>query len=915
MVLKFLARASRVALLLVALTVSVPAQAQQSAVYTLVLRGVNAQEALDRFASVTKSDLLYDADLILGRPAVYCALQDVEPDEILRCITKQADLDFVVTSSGTYVIVERSAEAPAYGTVSGAVVDAATGDPLANANVYLEEAGVGAAANEAGFFSISGLLPGRHTVIASYVGYQPTANIVNLLPGDLTRAKVELVSEPIRYAPVVVDGLTQRLTSERLGRGEVDAVVSASAGGVGPVDVVRSVSSIVGVGSANPFEALGIQGGGSSDHAITLDGAPVFYPRALGNLVGAFSPLAIGRVTAHKAGFGARVGSQLSGVIALEHDTQLDGKSELMAQVDPLSASILSKVRIGEGTRSATVMLSGRTSLWDVYRAGALDGVLTDWNVTDPALKATLAGSTPAETRFVPVSTTPAVSFQDLHFASKMRLSPFRSASVSAYYGMSDFRSTSLSEGISDASYVAADDDYRWTNFVASARHNWILGARALVGVKASYSSHSMEHGFQSLDSTLAVGPSQPLEEIESLLFGALPGARLNVDRNDVRHGSVGLSIEYSPSATHQLGLDLEQVFESTDFVQDSEYFASVSSAYRSSRTVLAVVDRWQAGSNIVVDGGLRANYVDQSGSVYVEPRAAIRGDKTLPNGGTVAARLSGGVYRQFVSPFDLSSVAPSALLPSVRFWIPTQRDLAPARSEHFALDVTYFGGERWRVVSEFFYKNQPRILSIDYGTIINQSLAVTDQEDFVEAASGRSVGFALSTEYDGGIVKAKASYERTDAQRTFPSLFGDRQVQSPWNQPHRFETGVRLMPAAGLELRARWVNSWGSGWAFRQAYYDFLAAHNSALAFPPFNLSDPDSHRLPAYSQVDAGATYRQTVGRVPITFRIDVLNVMNASNVVDWTVSPSVGGSSYDVQERFLPGIQAVASVQVGL
>ncbi len=57
-------------------------------------------------------------------------------------------------------------------TISGTVVDKASGQVLAGANVYLDKTDKGALVNESGKYAICQISPGKYTLVASFLGYQ-----------------------------------------------------------------------------------------------------------------------------------------------------------------------------------------------------------------------------------------------------------------------------------------------------------------------------------------------------------------------------------------------------------------------------------------------------------------------------------------------------------------------------------------------------------------------------------------------------------------------------------------------------------------------------------------------------------------------------------------------------------------------
>ena len=73
------------------------------------------------------------------------------------------------------------------GKISGRILDATTGDPLAGANVFLEGTSLGAAANLDGYYVILNVPPGNYTMKASMIGYS-TYTIINV------RVNIDLTS-------------------------------------------------------------------------------------------------------------------------------------------------------------------------------------------------------------------------------------------------------------------------------------------------------------------------------------------------------------------------------------------------------------------------------------------------------------------------------------------------------------------------------------------------------------------------------------------------------------------------------------------------------------------------------------------------------------------------------------------------
>ena len=267
------------------------------------------------------------------------------------------------------------------------------------------------------------------------------------------------------------------------------------------------------VGVRPPFVDLHIQGGAAGEHLTLLDGVPVFEPISLGRMMGAFSPLAIGRITVHKAGFGASVGSQLSGVLDIEQDLTSSEYRAFTLQVDPLSINGRVNFSIDlPGSASMDFMTSARTSYWDIFQYTTLNSLLEDWNSVDPLLSETAIGSLDSDKAlFTPHRHGSDVSFSDIHAASSITINPFHKLFVSFYQGSNEIGSELLSsesaQATNDAFILLTRDYYDWANTTAQIRHNWLMGARTLGMLRLRNSLHSLHHSYQFRDNQTAQIP------------------------------------------------------------------------------------------------------------------------------------------------------------------------------------------------------------------------------------------------------------------------------------------------------------------------------------------------------------------------------------------------------------------------
>ena len=346
----------------------------EEARYTFALVGVSLDEALEHLLDRTRLSLIYEAAVTEGR-TTYCKAERVTAEKLLACMLQGTGLDYARLSSGTYVLIPDVRGPTRYASLTGQVLDAETGTPLADANVLLAGEAIGTATNQDGRFAFAALRPGPHQLVITHVAYHDADRTVRLRPDEEGRVALTLAPRVALSAPVVVSGIAARLPSESLGEARREQVAETTPGVVGTPDVVQDLASVVGVRLGDALSDVHAQGGGAGEQQFLLDGMPVFMPVPSGGFVGPFSPFAVERVTVRKAGFGAAYGSYLSGVIEVDH--RLASAHSLAAQVDPLSMNARwnGHARMGRGPEAAW-MMAARKGLWDVYAPRRLETLL-----------------------------------------------------------------------------------------------------------------------------------------------------------------------------------------------------------------------------------------------------------------------------------------------------------------------------------------------------------------------------------------------------------------------------------------------------------------------------------------------------------------------------------------------------------
>jgi hypothetical protein len=682
---------------------------------------------------------------------------------------------------------------------------------------------------------------------------------------------------------------------------------------MGTPDALGRAGTLMGVRRQPPVADLHVQGGAAGEHEVRLDGMPIRNPVTLRRLLGAFSPLALDRLTVHKAGFGVEHGSTISGVVAAEHALGAAAPSVGRVAIDPTSVNAEGHGSVDLGDqRSAQFRVAARSSVWDVYQDPTLHRLLRDWNVVDPGLLATYFDAD-AVPDVEPAAQTANTGFSDLHAAARVDLGPYRSLSVSGYRGRNHLRTQFVTR---DPFGMLTQDRYDWANTAGQARLDWTLGPRSSASAQLRASEHRVHRGYQMTYGS--PDPDVSTAAAVETLQRTLDAARWPDDRNRIREWTLDVAGSYAATTRHHLKGAVEVSRLTSAFRLGGRFLRPVS--FRDTRWQVAgyLRDAVSLGSGTTLTAGTRLTYVPARTTLYAEPRLQLHREGTAGGLGPYAVRLAGGLYRQFVNRFEASSTSPTATLPSLRFWLPTGSAHAPPRAVHTSLQGRLRPLDRWTVRGEAFYKHYGRLLTLDYtalwstaepGPIDTPPLSPASA---VTATNGYAVGGGLALTRRGERVQSTLRYDWNRSRRRFPSRFDGRMVPTPWTQPHRVSLSAEVGLTDALRLRLHGEHGWGRSWGFRQSYYDHLGVRSGSTPDLGLSLQNPGAHTLAPHTRFDLGAGYTLQWSGLALEARLDVINALDRRNPFDWGVRPTANGGTTRTTRR-LPGRRLAGSVSV--
>ncbi len=896
------------------------AQENRAAIYQFDFEQVFLSEALEQIASSAQLDIVYEPSLI-HQLKITKKVEARSLPELLQKILEGTGLNIQQLSTGTYIIVAADGESSAEGSYAGRIIDAISGTPLPSATVIKEETFWGTSTNREGYFELSPLEAGTYQLIFSYVGYEPVSKTVHIEPGQTLQHTIELKPKPVDFSPIVVTAHKLRLPRNSGPDLTIKPGNFEPNSSLGIVDALNSLGFVSGVQYGLPTSDLHVQGGHSGEHRLQLDGVPIYNPHSFGRMFSAFSPYAIGQIELYKAGYGVQQGSQISGIINLNHDLSSNTHQYGLVQGDPLSLN--SRVDLDmttEGNTRIQLMGSFRSNYWNIYQYSPLESTLKQWDEVDPLILGLFLDSDFDITGYQTLNHDSNVRFRDIHLASRIELDNYHQLSTSFYSGR-NFISTDLVNQLNRENsgfYSFAMDRYQWNNTMGQLTHDWAVSPQLALSSQISFSSNSLDHDYKFTNSREPIFRQYDannyeyfVDEVQNLYkYNLLP---THDDLNRIRHYIFRTDANYSASANLQLnsGMQIDRIGTS---IQVTDLFRAQSRMNKeSTRAGVYLNGEWRPSDSWSYRLGSRLTWTSDSRNLYPEPRASIQYNRAESSLGYWSLMVSGGLYRQFVNQFEITNVGPTTLVPSFTTWLHAGPGHTPSKAWHISASLLYEPVPTTSISVELFRKWQPVTWITSYQGATTLLIPIPDNQFDIFAEKSSMDAYGLSSRFSqllpSADLKIELGYDFSFSQIDMESQFG-RTVQAPWNEPHRFSASTLWRPDGRFSLIARWQSIFGRTWGYRRAYYDFLKFYSDLQIF-----DSPETDRLSDFHQLDFSFVYSPAARLANFEFRVDLINVTSRRNVIDWSLVPTTDESDltiYERRKRTLPGFTPSVSIE---
>lgn len=699
-------------------------------------------------------------------------------------------------------------------TLSGIVTDAANGETLIGAKVYIPEIRAGALTNNYGFYSLT-VPKGTYEVEFRMAGIETEKREVDL--SEDVRLDIELGANVQDIGAVVVNAKARDNTeSTQMGQHDLDMEeIKTLPAFMGEVDLVKTIQLLPGVSSAaEGGQGFYVRGGGPDQNLVLLDEAVVYNASHLFGFFSVFNADAVKSVSLTKGGMPANFGGRMSSVLEVNMNEGNYKTFGMKGGIGAISSRLTVQGPIKKDKGSFIV--SGRRTYIDVIMKAAI----------------------PDDSPFSGSS----YYFYDFNMKANYKLGDKDRLYLSGYYGRDEF------------SFGNKEDDFDvtmpWGNGIGALRWNHLFNSKLFMNVTATFTDY--EFRFQS--------------QQDQFRFELKSG---------IRDWGGKADFSYYPTTRHKLKWGLNYIYhtftpigvsaESDDVVFDT----GLAQKLRSHESAVYFLDEFDVTENLRINAGLRystfqhvgpfTRYIKGDGistqdstieygkgdliKFYqgLEPRISMRW--MLPDKSSIKAGYSYNF--QYVHLTSLSAVS----LPT-DIWYPTTSIAKPQQG--WQGSIGYFRNfldNHFESSVELYYKGMKNLIEYKEGALPGDN--VNDNTDnLLVFGTGWSYGAEFFLKKRVGDLTGWIGYTWSKTERKFPDLNNGEPFPAKYDRRHDLSVVLSYKLSERWVFSAAFIYATGNTLTLPSAWY--IQDQDLLFAYGPRN-----STRMAPYHRLDLSAIW----------------------------------------------------------
>ncbi|MGI8892772.1 MAG: TonB-dependent receptor [Bacteroidia bacterium] len=724
-------------------------------------------------------------------------------------------------------------------TISGYVKDAATGEALIGANVYLQESLKGTTTNQYGFYSMT-TDGGNYTIVFRYIGYNDKKVPVVLNKNIKLNAEIESAAIEVREVTITGEQSNRNVESTEMGtvQLEMEKVKSLPAF-LGEVDILKIIQYLPGVQSAGEGSSgFYVRGGGPDQNLILLDEAVVYNASHLFGFFSVFNADAIKNVNLIKGGMPAQYGGRLASVLDISMDEGNYKEYHVEGGIGVIASRLTVQGPIKKDTSS--FIISGRRTYIDVLMKPLISE------------SSNIYGT--------------GYYFYDLNTKINYILSEKDRLFLSGYFGRDVFTYRNKDSGF--------NVNIPWGNATGSLRWNHLFSDKMFMNASAIFSDYKFEFGAEQT-------------EFEFRLFSGIRDWNLKTDfsflpdiRHHVKFGGNYISHTFTPS--HASARSGEVVF---DFGKIVRLYAHEGAVY--------LQDNWDITEKLAVNAGIRYSFFVHTGPFdrYIkdlqgkniidtihydalepvetyhgpEPRFSMK--YTLTKNSSVK-----GSFTQNYQYIHLASI--SAVSLPTDLWVPSTDRVQPQLGRQYS--IGYFRNmmnDTYETSVEVYYKKMHNQVEYKEGAQPEDNVNDNADNNFT-FGSGESYGIEFFLNKRRGKFTGWTGYTLSWTKRKFPEINRGEEFYAKFDRRHDISTVLTY------EMDKKWTFAaifvYGTGNSVTLPINWYLLNGNIVYDYGPRNW-----YRMKPYHRLDLSATLQgKKTKRFESSWNFSIYNVYSRLN-----------------------------------
>ncbi|MEO5891737.1 MAG: TonB-dependent receptor [Ferruginibacter sp.] len=719
-------------------------------------------------------------------------------------------------------------------TLSGFVREKGTLETLPGASVYIPAFQYGAISNNYGFYSLT-VPAGQYEIEYSFVGFQKVSEKLLLnqsLKLDAFMEQAEMLQEVITSANKRLPvSIDTRMSTVDISMASVKRLPSLA----GEKDVFKVLQMYPGVQrGVEGTSGFYVRGGTVDQNMIILDDAPVYNANHAFGFFSVFNGDAIKSAELIKGGFPARYGERLSSVLVMN---MKDGNKEQLSGeigVGLISSRFTFEGPIQKGKSS--FLVSGRRTYGDL--------------LVQPFLKKGVHAG---------------YYFYDLNAKINTEINKNNHFYLSTYLGRDNMYNN---EKESD---YKSSNNFAWGNQTVTARWNHVFSSKTFGNASLIYSNYRLKSSYRDVFAN-EESSSNYISQIRDI------GFKYDVDyhpnpKHVIRIGVRTVGHRFSPSIVKNTGTQAYQNQLSGESINSWE-----NNAYAE--------DTWRLHQLISLNAGVRASSFSTQGTTYAnaEPRVSTR---ILLRPG-LAVKASYALMNQYLNLLSNTNLG----LPT-DLWVPSTKNIAPQRSEQFAVGFAKdIKEEKYAVTVEGYYKKMKNLISYKEGaSFINIDIgetAVTPKasawEDNITKGKGKSYGAEMLFEKKKGRLTGWAGYTLSWTTFQFAEINGGEPFRPQHDRRHNLNITGLYDVSKRIKFSFNWSYLSGSPITIMQSNYNVSASGpvggytsssgSPSLAGDMAEYSKKGAYVTDAYHRLDIGIQFIKQKKHGTRTWDLSVYN-----------------------------------------